>query len=519
MPEPIDLPDAELAELLEAVANRDLTDAQRARLAERLRAAPAARRAFIQATAFDAMLAHEFPPTVSRIASGALELPELATLPTRRWWLAAAALIMGALLLGYLLPREPAARPRQFSDTAADTPLIRQVATISNVATALGFEAGQRLSPGPLELPAGRVEVTFDCGAVVTITGPARLDIESEFRGFLQRGQLTARVPHEADGFVIQTPSSHIRDLGTAFAVEVAQSGASELHVIEGEVEASPSQLRQGLPTVLREKHALRFTNDTVVPVAFDGARFLPPLPAPDREVVKSVHWSFDQLSGNETADDSGLYPMRLLQEGSVPETSNRTASGVFGTALNFDGKGDYAESEHPGIGGSGPRTVAFWVRLPVGHRPGHPNGIVTWGVPRESRKWQVAWNEGLPAGEPGALRQEFGEGFVIGSTDLRDGQWHHVAVVFHGGVGADVTTHFKLYVDGRLETLTGRKQQVIKTDTTSPIAEPVVLGRYIGQWANREKFYFEGQLDEVFIFEAALSPSQIVRLKEKNAL
>jgi hypothetical protein len=68
--------DDELTELLEAVANRDLTSNQRKRLAERLAEDSDARKAFIQATALDAMLSYEFPATEFRVASSVLEIPE-----------------------------------------------------------------------------------------------------------------------------------------------------------------------------------------------------------------------------------------------------------------------------------------------------------------------------------------------------------------------------------------------------------------------------------------------------------
>ena len=76
MPERIPPVDDELAELLEAVANRDLSTADQKRLAQMLAADSDARVAFIQATAFDAILSHEFPSAEPRVASSALDLPD-----------------------------------------------------------------------------------------------------------------------------------------------------------------------------------------------------------------------------------------------------------------------------------------------------------------------------------------------------------------------------------------------------------------------------------------------------------
>ena len=74
-----------------------------------------------------------------------------------------------------------------------------------------------------------------------------------------------------------------------------------------------------------------------------------------------------------------------------------------------------------------------------------------------------------------------------------------------------------KLYVDGRLETLSGRRSQFIRTDTESPQAIAVTLGRWLGNWPGKEPFYFRGAVDEVRIFEEALSPSQIAELARQD--
>jgi len=128
-----------------------------------------------------------------------------------------------------------------------------------------------------------------------------------------------------------------------------------------------------------------------------------------------------------------------------------------------------------------------------------------------------VCWNTLYKDGALGALRVELGIGHVVGATDLRDGRWHHVAVVFLGGENADVSTHIRLYVDGRLERMTGRLQQRIATDTVSGKAAPMIIGRYLGRWKNREHFYFQGDLDEVRVYDEAILPSDIVGIMKEH--
>ena len=89
--------------------------------------------------------------------------------------------------------------------------------------------AGQKLS-----LAAGLVEITFADGAVVVLDGPATFVVDQAGSGTLGGGRLTAMVPPRATGFVIDTPTARVVDLGTEFGVEVDSLSAMELHMFTG---------------------------------------------------------------------------------------------------------------------------------------------------------------------------------------------------------------------------------------------------------------------------------------------
>ena len=97
-------------------------------------------------------------------------------------------------------------------------------------------KAGPRhIHAGELRLDEGRLQMQFLSGATVLLQGPALVEIESPWRIHLLDGTLTARVPPSAVGFVVNTPSASIVDLGTEFGVR-AEGGATRLHVFEGSV-------------------------------------------------------------------------------------------------------------------------------------------------------------------------------------------------------------------------------------------------------------------------------------------
>ena len=76
--------------------------------------------------------------------------------------------------------------------------------------------------------------------------------------GLLQ-GRLTVKVPEEAIGFTVQTPSGDVVDLGTEFAVDVGKKGATELYVLDGTVEHGQPSDRPGTGQVFRGGQSVRY--------------------------------------------------------------------------------------------------------------------------------------------------------------------------------------------------------------------------------------------------------------------
>ncbi|OAI53248.1 hypothetical protein AYO44_04245 [Planctomycetaceae bacterium SCGC AG-212-F19] len=118
---------------------------------------------------------------------------------------------------------------------------------------------GQRLGVGPLHLERGLAVLRFDGGAAVVIEGPTELDLESRGATRLAGGRLTVRAPEEAAGFMVRTPASDVVDLGTEFAVVVERGGATELHVLEGEVAYGKPGMPEEMSELLGAGKAVRY--------------------------------------------------------------------------------------------------------------------------------------------------------------------------------------------------------------------------------------------------------------------
>lgn len=247
MPEQVVPIDDDFIELLEAVANRDLSSVQHERLSERLSADASARAAFIQATALDAMLSHEFPVTEERVASSALQIPVTSIVdagPRFRF----SGFAWGALAASVLLTI--AFVPAMFGSHSVAT-----LASSENAAweSSLPTTPGSHLEPGILKLKSGVATILFDSGAEVTLEAPASLEVVSEMRGNLVDGAAFIDVPDTAIGFVIGTPDGYAIDYGTRFAVQVdPKTQQSNFELIEGEIAvhhpASGKQIRLTKP-------------------------------------------------------------------------------------------------------------------------------------------------------------------------------------------------------------------------------------------------------------------------------
>jgi ferric-dicitrate binding protein FerR (iron transport regulator) len=516
----------ELNTLCGAVVDGTLTDVQRARLSQLLRESNAARRYYVRALNQSASLQtyaaeiHADAPDQRR-QQKALQFPAWAVISLG----ATAAVVLG--LFGYM-------RPGAMYDSASGA-TQEYVARITGAKAPAWKTERATLQPGAhlrrgqrLQLNSGYVEITFDSGARVVLEGAATLEINSAWDTTLREGTLKASVPPEAIGFRVRNPFVDVLDLGTEFTVIADAKGGAEVLVNKGEVEAAPRKGGEMETILLREREARRFAengvsevDDTVRKFALFAQplgleRFLP--------TFNHAHWSFDQVGSALAAGGplarSGTFDLELFAVAPREAESNRVES-PRGRALRFDGQ-MYAKAQFPRLSGASPRTVAFWVKIPEDAQPldtwmvGWPTTLSKLGF----RPVQIGWNRRPSEGPLGALRTDFGGGHAIGTTSLRDGKWHHVAVYFEAGADDDRPVQVKQYVDGRLESSsigTGAVRAPVSTPDPS-ITDTVWLGyRLTGN--KQEGRRFRGEIDELFIADRGLQPSEIVALMRENRL
>jgi hypothetical protein len=461
---------------------------------------------------------------VARIQGEAAEHAESVVTPLRvekrvrraiffnRWcrgFAVAAAVVGLGFLTDFMLPRDGAVLSRAES-----------------VAWAGGGkqQVGDRLGAGRVvEITAGLVALDFKMGVSVLLEGPARLEITGEKSARLDFGRLVARVTDtRGRGFIIDGPSGRVVDLGTEFGVSVERSGEMEVHVLDGSVTAS-SMREKETPVTLHKDEAMRLSAGLGERIPADDGAFVTNLPPVPGASPGFIRWSFEEDGGEElTNSGEGLAEensdARLFSADGSGALARRV-EGRFGRGLSFDGLGNYGESEFEGISGEAPRTVSMWAKIPIDLQATESYAMIGWGkVEGKGSAWQISVNPDSAEGPLGALRAGTGRGSVVGTTDLRDGKWHHLTVVMYGG-SPTTATHVLLYVDGGLESTTRKSVRSIFTESaTHP--HGVWLGRNLSIWAPEPvgAKFFRGELDEVHIFGAALDESMIRRLGEGGA-
>jgi hypothetical protein len=212
-------------------------------------------------------------------------------------------------------------------------------------------------------------------------------------------------------------------------------------------------------------------------------------LPALGQNLV--VHYKLDETSGTLVSDASG--------NGLDAQTMGGTSwmPGFLGGGLDLDdSKNGHIAALHDPLHDVAQLTIAAWINIDV-----HQNydGVLTKGTtvspyslmlatPNDRFKFQ-ANNFNPPNGTSGGIYESIGV--------LTMDQWHHIAVTFDG-------QEVRLYLDGALDSVYNASGVILGTTS-----EDLILG---GDFPGGDE-YFDGTLDDVRLYDGALSAGDIANL------
>jgi hypothetical protein len=158
--------------------------------------------------------------------------------------------------------------------------------------------------------------------------------------------------------------------------------------------------------------------------------------------------------------------------------------------AMSFDGTNDYVQSTALPFINQNPKTLAAWVRVDGGS--GTDRFILS-----EDAKTDFGLGSTLRVNSANVFRGwgQDAKYLVDSTTSPVLGQWYHVALTYSGASGQN-----KMFVNGILENTVG----VGVEDARS------ALPLQIGRWPATSSLYFNGLIDDVRIYNRALSPNEI---------
>ncbi|NLH16493.1 MAG: hypothetical protein GX455_07940, partial [Phycisphaerae bacterium] len=223
-----------------------------------------------------------------------------------------------------------------------------------------------------------------------------------------------------------------------------------------------------------------------------------------------AAHWKLDEGDGDTISDSSGNNHSGILNS----MESGDWATGVFGNCLEFGGTDEYVTvTDYAGVTGGNPRTCTAWIQTSTSSTD---VAILSWGDKGPSSAAGSGWSLYLSNGKLDILVRG---AYRIGTTDLRDGRWHHVAVTAADGSDAGSTlqvNEITLYVDGVVESLSTDYYPTQTVDTGN--SNPVLIGARYKVLDELLTGFFVGRIDDVRIYNSALTAEEIKALSAFSA-
>ena len=540
--------DQDLLDLLSAWRGDDLDDARRAELLARLRGDEAFRRTFVDEVRLLGMLkavqsteprwllledelgwsANERAagmPLEDRVMRHIQDQPRPRKFGRWMWGMAAAAV----LLVGLSLPFWPWGDRGPTTPAPTTPPYVAVVVKLDGAGgeSSAGphLSEGSPLPGGRLRLRGGRITLTLFNGVMLSLQGPADLDLTSVERIFCQQGKLRARVPPGAEGFAVLTPGAAVVDLGTEFGLNVAADGKAELMVFEGQAEVSVlneeghtlrSELVAGRKAVRVDPGAGRIHKAVAAPDDFVAApELIPPALVLDPsypDAVRQSHpwgyWRFEAMADgvirNEVPDRPSLRATGPVKLAGAPNANRSVLFGRTQAEQYLEMDGSWTPPRQTGY------AVELWA-LPEEFNAGTLVSLLACAdgpVQNHTFVLELAGMSHHLVHEPCRVRcldrwpPGGSDGVNVFSRRMYiPYRWHHL-------VARRVPNHLELYMDGDL----------VGTAPAEPDEATTACRLLVGRlkWGTQTRLDqirpFVGRLDELAVYDDPLSPEEIRR-------
>ncbi len=464
--------------------------------------------------------------------------------PVFGWATAVAASLVVAFLL---VPRSGTEHDGLLVDTESTILMSDEHSFVARVVEASNVEWGSantieihngELQPGMLDLQTGSLDVVFDNGARFGFVAPVQMDLSSLQHLSLRSGNLVVDVPGLADGIVINTPDAVLTAHTAHARIQCGVDEATLVNVDSGAISLyTEDEIGREVFRHLVRTESVEIARGTAEPVLKTRRvieRRIDLSQPPELENLQYVHYRFDEPRGNSvknhgTVPNADGWLEGIAAHPEYPAPSRGT--GRFKRALEFTGHGEGMIASIKEFGVDEPGSVAFWIKMDPDTVPGKYENIFTWHMytwpakeghisDEQQLACRIRINESASEGVVGAVRIEFRNRWICGTSDLRDGRWHHVTAVFHRGQYGTMVRH---YVDGDLARSSAQGETWFPVERYPEIGGgSIAVGRVY--WPERPEalaptapFGLRGMVDELYVFNQAVLPSHASRLHMKN--
>jgi hypothetical protein len=388
-----------------------------------------------------------------------------------------------------------------------------------------------------LQLEKGIVQITYTNGAVVLLEGPVSFTVGSPNSGFLSQGKLTARADTEKSRqFTIATPDARFVDMGTEFGVMIDNKGRAAVAVFAGKVnaEAKLADGRWTAPISLHKGEAVVCEGTKFTPQVAQRSNFptlqQPPPPPPS---LSFQHW-LDVSQDLQSRQDLVAYYDFQPDPTNTAVLTNRASTGA---ALNgeildapwvdgrFPGKSALEfKKAKSGVKINLPQemssmTLAAWVNIES--LPHKFNSLLMsdgWKKPFATH-WSLRPDGAIRVGIQNEAGNLPGRGIGDGEGNLEPlkiqawkpfsdqlGHWC-ILVTVYDSAAKNITCYFN--------------GQAVETESMIKLPRVKFGPAMIGNWNQQTEVTqdiirtLDGRIDELMIFQSALTAEEIKRIYE----
>ncbi|QDV51732.1 LamG-like jellyroll fold domain-containing protein [Gimesia fumaroli] len=239
------------------------------------------------------------------------------------------------------------------------------------------FKVGRCFKAGTLKIPHGRIQLEFFSGALITIVGPAEIEMISKSAATLHSGRATVLIPESAIDFVINAPEAAVVDLGTEIGIQIDKDGPREAKPLTNKLAETPLSANEGTSIVSKQpkessgdpkKMAIpnKLESSTLAPNSVETPSLGLPVRQEYIDAVKQsrplVYWRFEAEEFGQVRNEMGLqWTADVIRNHNEPECL-QIADGYAQFRLSEAPRMIMPADPFPELN-EGPFSVEFWIR------------------------------------------------------------------------------------------------------------------------------------------------------------